>query len=216
MLGVYNMNYHYILKIILVGDTGVGKTSIMLRFADDYFLSHITPTIGLDFKVKTMKVLDKNIKFQLIDTAGRDKFRICIDNQYRTASGIVLVFDLTNRTSFDNLPKWIENINKIAEVMPKIVLIGNKSDLPNHKVKASEILEFCRRYDIIYIPTSSKDNNNIGEPFINLATQIIEKSLESNNDNIKLGLLTNELNTSPKTKFKKFLQIIRKLWCFSR
>src|SRR5437870_2332915 len=104
-------NYDYVFKIILIGDSGVGKSSILYRLSDDKF-SDVTSTIGVDYKTKIMNIDNKNIKLMIWDTAGQERFRAITSSYYRNVHGAILVYDITNRESFNNLHKWITAIEQ--------------------------------------------------------------------------------------------------------
>lgn len=106
--------YDYLFKLLLIGDSGVGKTCILCRFSDDSFSSSFISTIGIDFKIKTIDVDGKKIKLQIWDTAGQERFHTITTTYYRGAMGIMLVYDITNGKSFDSISKWLRNIDEVC------------------------------------------------------------------------------------------------------
>lgn len=168
-----NTDYDYLLKILIIGDSGVGKSSMLLRFADDTFMESYVSTIGIDFKIKTMKINDKVFKFQIWDTAGQDRFRTITTSYYRGAHGIIIAYDITNRTSFINLEKWLQEIKRFAVDDVTTILIGNKCDLKElREVTHDEGQELADKLDITFIETSAKDSANISTAFTVLGNEI--------------------------------------------
>ncbi|KAK3255957.1 Ras-related protein [Cymbomonas tetramitiformis] len=122
-------DYDYLIKLLLIGDSGVGKSCLLLRFSEDQFTTSFITTIGIDFKIRTIEMEGKRIKLQIWDTAGQERFRTITTAYYRGAMGILLVYDVCDETSFNNIRNWISNIEKhVADSVHKI-LIGNKSDM---------------------------------------------------------------------------------------
>jgi len=165
--------YDNIFKILLSGDSGVGKTSLMLRFTTDEFTSSYLCTIGIDFKVKTINLGSKNIKLQIWDTAGQERFRNLTSSYYRGADGIMIIYDITVKESFDNVDKWIKEINEHAGKNCSKLLVGNKTDLIKYRtVQYEQAKAFADGTHIPFIEVSVKDNVNVDTAFITLATEI--------------------------------------------
>ena len=118
-------------KIIIIGDSGTGKSSLMLRYTDDTFSEFHNTTIGVDFKFKKLKINDTYVGFHIWDTAGQEKFKSIIRSYYLNSDGIILVFDLNSKYTFDNLQYWIDEIKYTGRQKCPIILIGNKTDLKN-------------------------------------------------------------------------------------
>lgn len=125
--------YDYLFKILLVGDTMVGKSSILLKFVDNVFTHHSISTIGVDFKIKTIELGDKKAKFQIWDTAGQDRFRSIVSSYYRGAHGIIITYDVNEEESFQNITKWYDEIKHYAN-HPVLMLVGNKTDLGKREI----------------------------------------------------------------------------------
>ena len=160
-----------IFKILLLGDAGVGKSSIILRYTKNDFNASMVSSIGVDFKTKDIIVNDKKVKLQLWDTAGHERFRTITTSYYRGAHGIATVFDLSERESFEHVEKWLEEINKYAKENVMRFLIGNKSDLVDKRqVTYEEVRALANRLNIYYVETSAKNNINISD-FFEKATQ---------------------------------------------
>ena len=154
-----------------MGDAGVGKSSIILRYTKNEFNSQMVSSIGVDFKAKDIIVNNKKVKLQLWDTAGHERFRTITTSYYRGAHGIATVFDLTNRESFEHVEKWLEEINKYAKENVMRFLIGNKSDLVNERqVSYEEVRALANKLNIYYVETSAKNNVNISD-FFQIATK---------------------------------------------
>ena len=122
-------SYQYLFKYILIGDSGVGKSCLVMQFIDKRSTKNHDITIGVEFGTKMVKVLDKNVKLQIWDTAGQENFRSISRSYYRSAAGALLVFDITNAISFNNLEQWVEEIKENGNPNITVILIGNKCDM---------------------------------------------------------------------------------------
>lgn len=169
-------------KIILLGDSTVGKTSLILRFCDDKFMEIGTSTIGVDTKTKDIRHNGKKIELEIWDTAGQERFRTLAKNSYQGSDGILLVYDITQKKTFNNIKHWYDNIKNAIDINKvAIILVGNKSDLPDHQVKKENYEKFCEQYKLQVIETSCKDNINVEETF----NALIEKMLKLYDDDKK-------------------------------
>merc|ERR1712083_1266763 len=121
--------YDYLFKLLLIGDSGVGKSCLLLRFADDIYTESYISTIGVDFKIRTVELDGKTIKLQIWDTAGQERFRTITSSYYRGAHGIIIVYDITDVESFNNVRQWLFEIDRFASEHVNKLLVGNKSDL---------------------------------------------------------------------------------------
>jgi len=126
--GGLKRDYDHLFKLVLIGDSGVGKSCLLLRFADDKFTNSYITTIGVDFRFKTIPVNNKTIKLQIWDTAGQERFRTITSAYYRGADGIIIVYDVTDRESFNHIEEWVAEVNKYASTTTCKLLIGNKCD----------------------------------------------------------------------------------------
>ena len=190
--------YEYIFKIILIGSSSVGKSSILQRYIQKVFNNSYSCTIGVDFFMKSIDVGEKSIKLQLWDTAGTEKFRSITTGYYRGANAAFVVFDLTSKPSFDSVSEWIENYYKYSnpDSEKHVVLIGNKSDLKeNREITQEQIDSFVMNNKIKYFETSAKNGENIDECFYFIAEKLMndleEKGLE-NNINDKNDVINDE------------------------
>lgn len=161
------------IKILLIGDSGVGKSCLLIRYADNMFNDSFVPTIGVDFKTKYINVDGQQVKLQLWDTAGQEKFRSLTKAYMHGAKGILVVFDISDRDTFIQSGYWIDMIRESDDSVD-LILVGNKCDL-DHVVSAEEIEIFTKKYDIHYFETSAKDNTNVEEAFNYLGTQTFRR-----------------------------------------
>jgi len=172
--------YDYLIKLMLIGDSGVGKSSLLLRFSDDSFDMNCTPTIGIDFKLRTIELDSKKIKLQLLDTAGQERFKTITTAHYRNAMGILLVYDVTNEQSFNNIKEWLKNIEKHTSQPVDKILVGNKTDLATQrKVSTADGQKLAQELVMEFFETSAKDKTQVEEAFYAL-TRSIKKRLGEN------------------------------------
>ena len=172
---VYGSKYDFLFKVLIVGDSGSGKSSILLRFSDNDFSESYLSTIGLDFKIRTLTDPITNCvsKLQIWDTAGQERFRTITSSYYRGSDGILLVFDISSRSSFNHMEIWYSHILKYSQRKIPMCLVGNKSDTAKRLVSQEDALEFAKKFGMEYIETSAKNNSNIQECFQNLEKQMI-------------------------------------------
>jgi small GTP-binding protein len=188
--------YNYIFKIILIGNSNVGKSSILKRYIQKVFDDNYSCTIGVDFFMKSITIGEKTIKLQLWDTAGTEKFRSITTGYYRGANAALVVFDLTSKKSFTALNEWIQNYYKYSnpDSVKNVVIIGNKCDLTeSREVTEEEINDFIKDNNITYFETSAKDGKNIDECFNHMAQKLIEQYENKDNELVKRkDLITND------------------------
>ena len=168
--------YDHLLKLLLIGDSGVGKSCFLLRFADDSFTPAYITTIGIDFKIKNLSIDDRRVKLQVWDTAGQERFRTITTAYYRGAMGILLLYDVAEESSFDAVTEWVRQIEAHASPNVRKVLVANKCDVAEGERTVSEKRgrELAAKYDMPYFEASAKDNRNVSESFVRIARDILE------------------------------------------
>nr|GLL27919.1 ras-related protein RABE1c-like [Ipomoea trifida] len=193
-------DYDYLIKLLLIGDSGVGKSCLLLRFSDGSFTTSFITTIGffclfnatfspplccssIDFKIRTIELDGKRIKLQIWDTAGQERFRTITTAYYRGAMGILLVYDVTDESSFNNIRNWIRNIEQHASDNVNKILVANKADMDESKrtVPTSKGQALADEYGIKFFETSAKTNMNVEEVFFSIARDIKQRLSESDN-----------------------------------
>ncbi|CAI9101234.1 OLC1v1038508C1 [Oldenlandia corymbosa var. corymbosa] len=178
----------YLFKLLLIGDSGVGKSCLLLRFADDSYSESYISTIGVDFKIRTVEQDGKTIKLQIWDTAGQERFRTITSSYYRGAHGIIVVYDVTDRESFNNVKQWLNEIDRYASENVNKILVGNKSDLTEKKaVSYEEAQAFADEIGIPFMETSAKNASNVEQAFMAMAAAIKSRmASQPARDNAKL------------------------------
>jgi len=173
-------SYDYLIKLLLIGDSGVGKSCLLLRFCEDSFTPSFITTIGIDFKIRTVEIDGKKIKLQIWDTAGQERFRTITTAYYRGAMGILLVYDVTDEKSFMSIRNWIANVEQFAQDSVNRILLGNKCDMTTKKVidyAAGKAL--ADEFGIRFLETSAKNSTNVDEAFISLARDIKKRAIDT-------------------------------------
>ena len=208
--------YDYLFKILLIGNTFVGKSSLLQRFIDQSWNGKFDPTIGVDFvriiknkkiqKLKTIEVEGKKVKLQIWDTAGEERFRTITTSYYKGAQAIIVVYDITDRDSFDHVKNWMADCDKFAKEGVLRILAGNKFDLNNiRKVGKDEAEELSKKYGIQYIEVSAKDNSNVEELFINTTEIFLGRNAGVSNKGVVKESKGIDLNKEDEEK--------KKGWC---
>ena len=163
-------------KILLLGDSGVGKTALFIRYFDNIFQSNTIITLGLDYRVKSIHHKNMKINFSIWDTAGQDKFRSITRSYYNGASGILLMFDVTDIVSFNSIKNWLSQIKCYCLKDCEIILAGNKVDMEKRMVSEEDALALAKENGIKYIEMSVKENKNTKEVFSIMFSSILDKS----------------------------------------
>ncbi|CAG2167843.1 unnamed protein product [Oppiella nova] len=174
--------YDLLFKLLLIGDSGVGKQDILFRFCDDAFNTTFNSTIGIDFKIKTIELRGKRIKLQMWDTAGQERFHTITTSYYRGTMGIMLVYDITNANSFDSIAQWLRNIDEHADKDVEKIILGNNCHMNDKRMVTRERGEtFARDHNIRFLETSAKADINIDRAFLELAEAILHKQTAGQN-----------------------------------
>ncbi|CAK9104258.1 Ras-related protein RABE1a (AtRABE1a) (Ras-related protein Rab8B) (AtRab8B) [Durusdinium trenchii] len=176
-----NTNFDMQIKLLMIGDSGVGKTCLLLRYANDSFSPTFLTTIGIDFKIKTITLDEKVIKLQIWDTAGQERFRTITTSYFRGAQGILLVYDVTDRGSFENISNWVAQIQNHAENNISKVLIGNKCDVDpsERQVTLEEGKKLAEEFGIEhFFEASAKKNTNVTEAFESVAKHVKDRLMQ--------------------------------------
>jgi len=168
--------FDYLFKLLVIGDSGVGKSCLLLRFADDTFIDSYIATIGVDFKIRTIRLDDSVVKLQIWDTAGQERFRTITAAYYRGSHGIMIVYDVTDRDSFNHVRQWLGEVDKFAAEGVTRFLIGNKCDLSEQRaVSYEEGQQLASTYQLKFLETSARGNHQVDEAFFLLADEIKSK-----------------------------------------
>ena len=195
--------YDYLFKLLLIGDSGVGKSCLLLRFADDTYTESYISTIGVDFKIRTIDLEGKTIKLQIWDTAGQERFRTITSSYYRGAHGIIIVYDITDKDSFTNVKQWLTEIDRYACENVNKLLVGNKSDLADkRRVSTDEAKAFADELGMKCLETSAKESTNVEQSFMVMAGEIKERMASTDNMSSENGGSTADLSSAP-VKSKK-------------
>mmetsp|Transcript_22028 Transcript_22028/g.32748 ORF Transcript_22028/g.32748 Transcript_22028/m.32748 type:complete len:207 (+) Transcript_22028:887-1507(+) len=172
--------YKYLFKYIIVGDTGVGKSCLLLQFTDKRFQPVHDLTIGVEFGSRTISIDENQIKLQIWDTAGQEKFRSITRSYYRGASGALLVYDITRRDTFEHLTSWLDDCKQFSNENIVIMLIGNKCDLESQRVVSTEEgQQFAAEHNLTFLETSAKTAENVEKAFLSSARTIYEVTEEN-------------------------------------
>ena len=167
-------SFDVLLKLLLLGDSGVGKSSLLTQYVEDDFHDVFISTIGIDFRNKTLEIDGKRIKLRIWDTAGQERFRTLTAQFYRGSQGILMVFDMTNRESFDNIDHWMRQIKQNTDTDPTVVLVANKCDMADQRVvKRKEGEKLAKRFKCSYFEASAKTDESVKEAFHELAVEVV-------------------------------------------
>jgi Ras-related protein Rab-35 len=204
------------INVCVLGDSWVGKTTLIGKFYDEKFYDEYCATLGADYLTKAIIINEEKIKLKMYDTAGQERFRSIMRQFYRQTHGIILVFDLSCHQSFESLEEWLTEIkNNIINEYVEIILVGTKADLKNNReVHDDEIVHFSHEHKLQYIETSSKDNLNVDILFNTIAQNIINKmnnplyteSFNNRNNN------TLKLNNNSEPKNSSYLNFLSSCW----
>jgi len=188
---------------MLIGDSGSGKTSLMLKYTSDTFSPTFITTIGIDFKIKHIEIDKKRIKLQIWDTAGQERFRTITNSYYRGSSGIIITYDVTNMESFKNVQSWINDIGLYANLNIVKILVGNKCDMIDQRVVTTkQAQEFAQKHNMHFFETSAKTGINVNDVFETIANGVYimlkEKEKKNEKDISTIKIPTNNSSINPK------------------
>ena len=170
------MSSHYSYKFIIIGSSGVGKTAIMKRLVENTFSADSQSTIGVEFDSTSIDVDGQSIKLQIWDTAGQERFRSIAKAYFRNAVGVILVFDITERKTFDDVNNWLSDVHTLCDPSAVVMLIGNKGDLAASRVVTiAEAENFAKHHQLKYLETSARNGDNVKDAFTRVATEIYRK-----------------------------------------
>ncbi|KAK7096118.1 ras-related protein Rab-11B-like [Littorina saxatilis] len=171
--------YDYIWKVVLVGDSGVGKTNLLSRFTRNEFNAESKSTIGVEFATRNVNIKGKMVRAQIWDTAGQERYRAITSVYYRGAVGALVVYDITKSQTFHNLDKWLEELKEHAESSARIMLVGNKTDLKHLRaITMDDGRALAEKNNFSFTETSALDSTNVGEAFNNLLVDIFKTQVD--------------------------------------
>ena len=199
--------YNMLFKIVLVGDSSVGKTNLFLRYIKNEFDPQTKATIGVEFGTKIIKINNYNIKIQIWDTAGQERYKSITSAYYKGAQGAFLVYDITNKSSFLNIDKWIRDLKNNGDEKIVLFLIGNKNDLNDDRViDTNEGKNKAKENKMFFLETSAKNNDNVNKAFdeiINNIFDVYKNLIEEEENTINKGNGIDILNIKDMNKKKK-------------
>ncbi|OHT11932.1 Ras-related protein RABA2b [Tritrichomonas foetus] len=175
ILPIESASPDYLLKIVLTGDSGVGKTNLLSQFAKNTFNPDYKTTIGVEFATKTLKVKGKMVKAQIWDTAGQERYRAITSSYYKGANAAMVLYDITSSISFQNVQRWMKEVRDNSEQNIVIMIIGNKSDLDNlRSVSKEDGMREAEREKTMFFETSACTAENVQEAFNTLISEVLE------------------------------------------
>ncbi|XP_075472448.1 ras-related protein Rab-3B [Ascaphus truei] len=185
---VSDQNFDYMFKLLIIGNSSVGKTSFLFRYADDTFTSAFVSTVGIDFKVKTVYRNDKRVKLQIWDTAGQERYRTITTAYYRGAMGFILMYDITNEESYNAVQDWATQIKTYSWDNAQVILVGNKCDMDDERVIALEKgKHLSDQLGFEFFEVSAKENIHVKQVFERLVDIICDKMSESVDSESAMG-----------------------------
>ena len=192
-------DYEQLYKIIIIGDSGVGKSNILGRYLHNEFKEDTKSTVGVEFGSKKMQIENATIKLQIWDTAGQERYRSITSAYYKGAKGALIVYDITRKCTFDNIDKWISDLKLNGDKNICIVILGNKSDLDDKReVSKGDGIKKSEMYKTAFLETSALNGDNIGKAFDEIIEQIIQNNKsffeDSNKKEMDKGVNLNESN----------------------
>ena len=206
-----NNSYDMIFKIVLIGDSSVGKTNILSRYISNKYDPNSQSTIGVELSTKNYIFDNNEVKVQIWDTAGQEKYRSITSSYYKGAQGCLLVYDITRKESFDNIDKWFSELKSSADNDINAMLIGNKCDLEKErKVTMEEAQKKAKLFNIAFMETSALNGTNVEKAFNELVSSVYKNNKKAFNHEVKIMLEDKgvEINQEKKDERKN-----KKNWC---
>mmetsp|Transcript_24500 Transcript_24500/g.23525 ORF Transcript_24500/g.23525 Transcript_24500/m.23525 type:complete len:224 (+) Transcript_24500:158-829(+) len=187
-MAVKDEEYDYLFKVVLIGDSGVGKSNLLSRFTRNEFNLESKSTIGVEFATKSIQVDQKTVKAQIWDTAGQERYRAITSAYYRGAVGALLVYDISKQITFENVERWLKELKDHAEANIVIMLVGNKSDLRHRRaVSTEDAMAFAENNNLAFIETSALDATGVDESFTQILTEIHKLVIRKTINNADAG-----------------------------
>ncbi|EFJ13202.1 rab family GTPase [Selaginella moellendorffii] len=216
----FDVKIDYVFKVVLIGDSAVGKSQLLSRFARDEFTLESKSTIGVEFQTRTISVDGKTIKAQIWDTAGQERYRAVTSAYYRGAVGAMLVYDITRKQTFEHVARWLEELRNHADNNVVIMMVGNKSDLSNSRtMSVEEGREFSEKEGLYFMETSALDSTNVETAFTTVLTEIYKivskKSLAADDPNGGLANVMPPVPSGNKILLDDELTAVKKRACCS-
>ncbi len=208
-----NELYDFVGKLVVIGESSVGKTNILSRYCKNEFNKEIKMTIGVEFFTKIVSIQGKSIKFQIWDTAGQERYKSITNSFFTSTTAAIVVFDLTNNQSFEKVDFWINEVKQHTKDDLIIMLIGNKSDLENRSVSPKDIQKKAELYKIEYVETSALLNENINEAFERIITRIYDKLPQLNSEMEKEYIMKESIVLRKSNKLDKIEEENKKECC---
>ena len=200
-------NYNYLLKFIIIGDAAVGKSNLLVRYTSGQFKEEYQLTIGVEFGSNNVIIGDNTYRIQIWDTAGQENFRSITRSYYKNTACAIIVYEISNKKSFENISSWIEECKNTAPKSILMVLVGNKCDLDNREVTEEEGREFAEKNGMIFFETSAKTGKNVEELF-KQSVKVIDQKIKENyydleNDSCGIKKGNEEINVVLETNLEK-------------
>ena len=200
-------NYNYLIKFIIIGDAAVGKSNLLVRYTSGQFKEEYQLTIGVEFGSNNVIIGDNTYRIQIWDTAGQENFRSITRSYYKNTACAIIVYEISNKKSFENISSWIEECKNTAPKSILMVLVGNKCDLDNREVTEEEGREFAEKNGMIFFETSAKTGKNVEELF-KQSVKVIDQKIKENyydleNDSCGIKKGNEEINVVLETNLEK-------------
>ena len=200
-------NYNYLIKFIIIGDAAVGKSNLLVRYTSGQFKEEYQLTIGVEFGSNNVIIGDNTYRIQIWDTAGQENFRSITRSYYKNTACAIIVYEISNKKSFENISSWIEECKNTAPKSILMVLVGNKCDLDNREVTEEEGREFAEKNGMLFFETSAKTGKNVEELF-KQSVKVIDQKIKENyydleNDSCGIKKGNEEINVVLETNLEK-------------